>query len=70
MPQKSPAGEGEVKTSYHVNAQGKIDRVVIEKTTNPALAAAVKKALAQVSAPPPPPGGDPNIGQTFKFHAP
>lgn len=66
-PEKSAAGAGEVAASFHVNAQGKVDRVVIDKTTSPALAQAVKKILAQVQAPPPPGGGS-DIGQTFKFH--
>ena len=67
-PPKSPAGKGEVSASFHVNAQGKVDKVVIDKTTSPALAEEVKKILAQVQAPPPP-GGSEDIGQTFKFHA-
>lgn len=67
-PQTSPAGEGEVTASFHVNAQGKIDKVTIDKTTSPALAEAVKKILASVEAPPPP-GGSMDIGQTFKFRA-
>lgn len=66
-PQKSPAGAGEVTASFHVNAAGKVDKVTIDKTTNPALAAAVKKILASVEAPPPP-GGSMDVGQTFKFH--
>ncbi len=67
-PQTSPAGEGEVTASFHVNAQGKIDKVTIDKTTSPALAEAVKKILASVEAPPPP-GGSMDVGQTFKFRA-
>jgi len=67
-PAKSPAGAGEVKASFHVNPQGKIEKVVIEKTSSPALAAAVKKILAAVQAPPPPAQGDPDITQTFRFH--
>jgi outer membrane biosynthesis protein TonB len=66
-PPTSPAGAGEVAASFHVNAKGKIDKVVIDKTTSPALGEAVKKILAQVQAPPPPGGGS-DIGQTFKFH--
>jgi TonB family protein len=65
-PSESPAGEGEVTASFHVNAQGKIDRVTIDKTTSPALAEAVKKILSSVEAPPPP-GGSMDVGQTFKF---
>ncbi|HXY59841.1 MAG TPA: energy transducer TonB [Methylocystis sp.] len=67
-PEKSPAGDGEVTASFHVNAQGKVDKVVIDKATNPRLGEEVKKILAQVQAPPPP-GGSEDIGQTFKFHA-
>ncbi|HYA79586.1 MAG TPA: TonB C-terminal domain-containing protein [Methylocystis sp.] len=67
-PEKSPAGDGEVSASFHVNAQGKVDKVVIDKTTSPGLAEEVKKILAQVQAPPPPGGGE-DVGQTFKFHA-
>ncbi|MBM3563113.1 MAG: energy transducer TonB [Alphaproteobacteria bacterium] len=67
-PSESPAGEGEVTASFHVNAQGKIDRVTIDKTTSPALAEAVKKILSSVEAPPPP-GGSMDVGQTFKFRA-
>lgn len=67
-PPASPAGDGEVTASFHVNAQGKIDKVTIDKTTSPALAEAVKKILSSVEAPPPP-GGSMDIGQTFKFRA-
>ena len=67
-PSESPAGEGEVTASFHVNAQGKIDKVTIDKTTSPALAEAVKGILASVQAPPPP-GGSMDVGQTFKFRA-
>ena len=35
-PTESPAGDGEVTASFHVNAQGKIDKVTIDKTTSPA----------------------------------
>ncbi len=65
-PQTSPAGAGEVTASFHVNAQGKIDKVTIDKTASPALAEAVKKILASVAAPPPP-GGSMDVGQTFRF---
>lgn len=65
-PAESPAGEGEVTASFHVNGQGKIDKVTIDKTTSPALAEAVKKILATVEAPPPP-GGSMDVGQTFMF---
>ncbi|MBI1981765.1 MAG: energy transducer TonB [Methylocystis sp.] len=67
-PSESPAGDGEVTASFHVNAQGRIDRVTIDKTTSPALAEAVKKILSSVEAPPPP-GGSMDVGQTFKFRA-
>ena len=67
-PAESPAGEGEVTASFHVNAQGKIDKVTIDKTSSPALAEAVKKILTSVEAPPPP-GGSMDVGQTFKFRA-
>jgi len=67
-PAESPAGEGEVTVSFHVNAQGKIDKVTIDKTTSPALAETVKKILSSVEAPPPP-GGSMDVGQTFKFRA-
>ncbi len=65
-PTESPAGEGEVTASFHVNAQGKIDKVTIDKATSPALAETVKKILSSVEAPPPP-GGSMDVGQTFKF---
>lgn len=65
-PAESPAGEGEVTVSFHVNAQGKIDKVTIDKTTSPALVEAVKNILSSVEAPPPP-GGSMDVGQTFKF---
>lgn len=65
-PSESPAGDGEVTASFRVNAQGKIDKVTIDKTTSPALAEAVKKILSSVEAPPPP-GGSMDVGQTFKF---
>ncbi|MBG0798952.1 energy transducer TonB [Methylocystis sp. L43] len=67
-PSESPAGDGEVTASFHVNAQGKIDKVTIDKTTSPALAETVKKILSSVEAPPPP-GGSMDVGQTFKFRA-
>ncbi|TXT42636.1 MAG: SH3 pleckstrin-like and PDZ/DHR/GLGF domain-containing protein, partial [Methylocystaceae bacterium] len=65
-PAESPAGDGEVTASFHVNAQGKIDRVTIDKTTSPALSETVTKILSSVEAPPPP-GGSMDVGQTFKF---
>ncbi|MGJ0513279.1 energy transducer TonB family protein [Methylocystis sp.] len=65
-PSESPAGDGEVTASFHVNAQGKIDKVTIDKTTSPALSETVKKILSSVEAPPPP-GGTMDVGQTFKF---
>jgi hypothetical protein len=68
IPEKNRLGAGEVKASYHVNPQGKIDRVVIEKASTPAHAELVKKILASVQGPPPPANGDPDISQTFKFH--
>lgn len=67
-PSESPAGDGEVTASFHVNAQGKIDKVTIDKTTSPALAETVTKILSSVEAPPPP-GGSMDVGQTFKFRA-
>lgn len=67
-PSESPAGDGEVTASFHVNAQGKIDKVMIDKTTSPALSETVKKILSSVEAPPPP-GGSMDVGQTFKFRA-
>ena len=66
-PQDNALGEGEVKTSFHINASGRVDKVTIEKSTNPMFSEAVKKILASVEAPPPP-GGSMDIGQTFKFH--
>ncbi len=66
-PEDNADGEGEVQASFHVNAQGLIDKVSIEKTTNSALGDAVKKILAAVRAPPPP-GGEMDISQNFKFH--
>ncbi|MFA6205324.1 MAG: energy transducer TonB [Methylocystis sp.] len=65
-PAESPAGDGEVTASFHVNAQGKIDKVTIDKTTSPALSETVKKILSSVEAPSPP-GGSMDVGQTFKF---
>jgi outer membrane biosynthesis protein TonB len=65
-PAESPAGDGQVTASFHVNAQGKIDKVTIDKTTSPVLAEAVKKILLTVEAPPPP-GGSMDVGQTFMF---
>ena len=66
-PPENKAGAGDVAASFHVNAQGKIDKVVIEKTTSPAHAEIVKKILASVQAPPPP-GGSFDVSQNFKFH--
>jgi TonB family protein len=66
-PQDNALGEGEVTTSFHINASGRVDKVTIEKSTSPLFSDAVKKILASVEAPPPP-GGSMDIGQTFKFH--
>jgi TonB family protein len=66
-PAKSPAGAGEVTASFHVNAQGRVDKVAIEKSTSETLAKAVKKILAAVQAPPPP-GGEFDASQGFRFH--
>ena len=66
-PPENKAGAGDVAASFHVNAQGKIDKVVIEKTTSAAHAEIVKKILASVQAPPPP-GGSFDVSQSFKFH--
>lgn len=66
-PQDNALGEGEVTTSFHINANGRVDKVTIEKSTSPLFSEAVKKILASVEAPPPP-GGSMDIGQTFKFH--
>lgn len=66
-PQDNLLGDGEVTTSFHINAAGRVDKVTIEKSTSPLFSEAVKKILAIVEAPPPP-GGSMDIGQTFKFH--
>ena len=66
-PAENTLGDGEVTASFHVNASGRIDKVVIDKTTSPALADVVKQILGAVAAPPPP-GGSMDVGQTFKFH--
>lgn len=66
-PVENTLGDGEVTASFHVNAAGRIDKVVIDKTTSPALSDAVKQILGAVAAPPPP-GGSMDVGQTFKFH--
>jgi hypothetical protein len=66
-PPENKAGAGDVAASFHVNAQGKIDKVVIEKTTSAAHAEIVKKILASVQAPPPP-GGSFDVSQSFRFH--
>jgi|GEM_PF-1158201 len=68
-PVENTLGDGEVTASFHVNAAGRIDKIVIDKTTSPALADAVKQILGAVVAPPPP-GGSMDVGQTFKFHKP
>jgi len=66
-PAETTLGDGEVTASFHVNATGRVDKVVIDKTSSPAHADAVKKILGAVAAPPPP-GGSMDVGQTFKFH--
>jgi len=66
-PDDSAPGAGEVTASFHVNAQGKVDKVTIDKTTSPAHAEIVKKILAAVQTPAPP-GGSMDVGQTFRFH--
>ena len=66
-PQETKAGPGEVAASFHVGANGKIDKVTIVTSTSLAHAGIVKKILAEVQAPPPP-GGTEDILQTFKFH--
>ncbi len=35
-PAQNGAGKGDVSASFHVNAQGKVDKVVIDKTTGAA----------------------------------
>lgn len=59
--------KGEVTASFHVNSRGRIDSVVIDKTTSPVLARQVRLILASVIAPPPPHGSI-NVGQTFRFN--
>ncbi|QGM46835.1 energy transducer TonB [Methylocystis heyeri] len=66
-PAENTVGKGDVAASFHVNGQGKVDKVVIEKTSSPAHAELVKKILAAVQAPQPP-GGGADISQNFKFH--
>jgi hypothetical protein len=66
-PEDNPAGPGEVTASFIVNAQGKVDKVTIDKSSSPAHAELVRKILGSVQAPPPP-GGSMDVGQTFKFH--
>jgi hypothetical protein len=66
-PEDNPAGAGEVTASFVVNAQGKVDKITIDKTSSPAHAEIVKKILRSVQAPSPP-GGSMDVGQTFKFH--
>jgi TonB family protein len=68
-PAENTLGDGEVTASFHVNASGRIDKVVIDKSSSPAHADAVKQILGAVAAPPPP-GGSMDVGQTFKFHKP
>ena len=68
-PVENTLGDGDVTASFHVNAAGRIDRVVIDKSSSPAHADAVKQILGAVVAPPPP-GGSMDVGQTFKFHKP
>jgi outer membrane biosynthesis protein TonB len=66
-PPENKAGVGDVTASFHVNAKGKVDKVVIEKTTSAAHAEIVKTILASVQAPAPP-GGGCDVSQSFKFH--
>lgn len=66
-PEDNPAGPGEVRASFIVNAKGKVDKVTIDQTSSSAHAEIVKKILASVQTPPPP-GGAMDVGQTFKFH--
>lgn len=68
-PVENALGDGEVTASFHVNAAGRIDRVVINKSSSPTHADAVKQILGAVVAPPPP-GGSMDVGQIFKFHKP
>ena len=63
---KNPGGAGEVQATFRVNDEGKIDQIQIKKSTNPALAAHVKKILSGIEAPPPPEGAI-ILGQPFKF---
>ncbi len=66
-PARNALGQGDVAASFHVNAQGKVDKVVINKSSSAAHADLVKQILAVVNAPPPP-GGGAEITQNFKFH--
>jgi len=65
-PEENAAGPGEVTASFHVAANGRIDKVTIDRTSSQAHAEIVKKILASVAAPPPP-GGSMDVGQTFRF---
>jgi outer membrane biosynthesis protein TonB len=65
-PEDSPAGPGEVRASFIIGANGRVEKVTIDKTSSPAHAEIVKKILSEVVTPPPP-GGSMDVGQTFRF---
>jgi len=66
-PSETEAGAGEVEASFHIAANGKVDKVTIVRSTSPAHADIVRKVLTDLQGPPPP-GGPDDITQIFKFH--
>lgn len=66
-PPDNPAGPGEAMASFRVNAEGRVDKIDIVKSTSPAHAEIVRSALSKVVAPPPP-GGVFEASQIFAFH--
>lgn len=66
-PENNTMRDGEVTVSFRVNSSGRVDSIVIDKTTSPELSQTVRQILKAVVAPPPP-GGSINVGQTFRFH--
>lgn len=60
------AGPGTVETKFRVNEEGRIDNIVIKKSTNPKHNEHVASILSGVKLPPPP-NGPLELGQIFSF---
>lgn len=66
-PTKNDAGPGSATANFHVDAAGRVDKVIIAASTSPAHAEIVRKILAGLQGPPPPSGSF-DGSQKFNFH--